>query len=169
MLRTSKADVAVSKKHQENRIPAINVAHSLSGVMLDKTIFHGVKPARGLSHIRTFGTARHDINNMKMLVPIDYGGAMETYKSQVDVKSKIRPITNKKLPNVSDRIERLLTQLSDGDEGTFNNLVDLLQIKTGLSKQRYHADDADILEALNRHYRSTPDQLQLIEDIYQRS
>jgi hypothetical protein len=169
MLRTSKADVAVSKKHAEFRIPEINVAHSLSGVMLDKTIFHGVKPARGQSHIRTFGTAKHDINNMKMLVPIDYAGAMDTYKSQVDVKSKLRPIKNKKLPNVSDRIERLLTQLSDGDESTFNNLVDLLQIRTGLSKQRYHADDSDILEALNHHYRSTPDQLQLIEDLYQTS
>jgi hypothetical protein len=84
-------------------------------------------------------------------------------------KSKLKPIKNKKLPNVSDRIERLLTQLSDGDESTFNNLVDLLQIKTGLSKQRYHADDTDILEALNKHYRSTPDQLQLIEDLYQTS
>ena len=169
MLRTLKKDVALSKKYPEFKIPQINVAHSLSGVMLDKTIFHGVKPARGQSHIRTFGTARHDINNMKMLVPIDYGGAMETYKSQVDVKSKIRPITDKKLPNVSDRIERLLTQLSDGDEATFNNLVDLLQIKTGLSKQRFHADDSDILEALNKHYRRTPDQLQLIETIYQNS
>lgn len=169
MLRTSKSDEKMSKKHTELRIPSINVAHSLSGVMLDKTIFHGVKPARGQSHIRTFGTAKHDINNMKMLVPIDYGGAMETYKSQMDVKSKLRPIKNKKLPNVSDRIERLLTQLSDGDEGTFNNLVDLLQIRTGLSKQRYHADDSDILEALNRHYRSAPDQLQLIENMYQTS
>jgi len=169
MLRTSKADIAISKKHPEFKIPQINVAHSLSGVMLDKTIFHGVKPARGQSHIRTFGTARHDINNMKMMIPIDYASAMETYKSQVDVKSKIRPLTDKKLPNVSDRIERLLTQLSDGDESTFNNLVDLLQIRTGLSKQRFHADDSDILEALNRHYRRTPDQLQLIETIYQNS
>jgi hypothetical protein len=169
MLRTSNADVAVSKKHAEFRIPQIDVAHSLSSIMLDKTIFHGVKPARGQSHIRTFGTAKHDINNMKMLVPIDYGGAMQTYKSQLDAKSKLRPIKNKKLPNVSDRIERLLTQLSDGDEGTFNNLVDLLQIRTGLTKQRYHADDSDILEALNHHYRSTPDQLTLIEDLYQTS
>jgi len=169
MLRSSKSDIAMSKKHPELTIPAINVAHSLSSIMLDKTIFHGVKPLRGQSHIRTFGTAKHDINNMKMLMPIDYGGAMETYKSQTNAKSKLKPIKNKKLPNVSDRIERLLTQLSDGDESTFNNLVDLLQIKTGLSKQRYHADDTDILEALNRHYRSTPDQLQLIEEMYQTS
>jgi hypothetical protein len=159
----------MSKKHPELRIPVINVAHSLSAVMLDKTIFQGVKPLRGQSHIRTFGTAKHDINNMKMLIPIDYGGAMETYKSQIDVKSKMKPIKNKKIPNCSDRIERLLTQLSDGDEGTFNNLVDLLQLRTGLSKQRFHYDDCDVLEALNRHYRKTPDQLQLIEDIYQTS
>jgi len=169
MLRTLKPDVTMSKKHSELRIPSINVAHSLSGIMLDKSIWQGVKPARGQSHIRTFGTAKHDINNMKMLIPIDYASAMETYKSQVNVKSKLRPIKNKKLPNVSDRIERLLTQLSDGDESTFNNLVDLLQIRTGLSKQRYHADDSDILEALNKHYRRTPDQLQLIEDLYQTS
>ena len=169
MLRTLKPDVAISKKHPELRIPSVNVAHSLSAVMLDKSIFQGVKPLRGQSHIRTFGTARHDINNMKMLVPIDYGGAMETYKSQVDAKSKVRPIKNKKLPNCSDRIERLLTQLSDGNEGTFNNLVDLLQLRTGLTKQRAHFDDCDVLEALNRHYRKTPDQLQLIENMYQLS
>jgi hypothetical protein len=169
MKRTLKPDVTMSKKHPELRIPAINVAHSLSAVMLDKTIFQGVKPLRGQSHIRTFGTAKHDINNMRMLVPIDYGGAMETYKSQMDAKSKMKPIKNKKIPNCSDRIERLLTQLSDGDESTFNNLVDLLQLRTGLSKQRFHFDDCDVLEALNRHYRKTPDQLQLIEDIYQTS
>ena len=81
MLRTLKPDVTMSKKHSELRIPSINVAHSLSGIMLDKTIYHGVKPARGQSHIRTFGTAKHDINNMKMLVPIDYASAMETYKN----------------------------------------------------------------------------------------
>lgn len=167
MIRTLKKDIPFARKHEELNIPAINVAHSLSGVNLDKSIFHGVKPLRGQSHIRTFGTAKHDINNMKMLVPIDYGAAMETYKSQVNVKNKIEPLKNKRLVNVSDRIERLLTQLSDGDESTFNNLVDLLQIRTGLSKQRYHADDSDILEALNKHYRSAPQQLQLIEEIYQ--
>jgi len=169
MLRTLKGDVIISKKHQELRTPSINVAHSLSGVMLDKTIYLGVKPARGQSHIRTLGTAKHDINNMRMLMPVDYGDAMDTYKSQTNAKSKLQPIKNKKLPNVSDRIERLLTQLSDGDEGTFNNLVDLLQIRTGLSKQRFHADDSDILEALNKHYRRTPDQLALIESMYQTS
>jgi len=167
MIRTLKKDLPFARKHEELNIPAINVAHSLSGVNLDKSIWHGVKPARGQSHIRTFGTAKHDITNMKMLVPIDYGAAMQTYKSQVNVKNKIEPLKNKKLPNVSDRIERLLTQLSDGDESTFNNLVDLLQIRTGLSKQRYHADDSDILEALNKHYRTQPQQLQLIEEIYQ--
>ena len=169
MLRTSKSDIAMSKKHPELNIPAINVAHSLSGIMLDKTIFHGVKPLRGQSHIRTFGPARHDVNNMKTMMPVNYGDAIDTYKSQTNAKSKLQPIRNKKLPNVSDRIERLLTQMSDGDEATFNNLVDLLQIRTGLSKQRYHADDSDILEALNRHYRRTPDQLQLIESMYQTS
>ena len=156
-------------KYPELEIPPINLAHSLSSVMLDKTIFHGIKPARGQSHIRTFGTAQTDINNMKTMVPIDYGGAIETYRSQATAKSKLIPIKNKRLPNVSDRIERLLTQLSDGDETTFNNLVDLLQINTGLSKMRYHVDDNDILESLNKHYRRTPDQLQLIEDIYQTS
>jgi hypothetical protein len=169
MLRTSKSDIAMSKKHQELNIPAINVAHSLSGIMLDKTIFHGIKPLRGQSHIRTLGPARHDINNMKTLVPVSYGDAMDTYKSQTNAKSKLQPIRNKKLPNVSDRIERLLTQMSDGDEATFNNLVDLLQIRTGLSKQRYHADDSDVLEALNKAYRKAPDQLQLIESMYQTS
>lgn len=169
MLRTSKSDEKMSKKHVELNIPAINVAHSLSGIMLDKTIFHGVKPARGQSHIRTLGTAKHDINNMRTIVPVNYGDAMDTYKSQTNAKSKLQPIRNKKLPNVSDRIERLLTQMSDGNEATFNNLVDLLQIRTGLSKQRYHVDDSDILEALNKHYRRTPDQLQLIESMYQTS
>jgi hypothetical protein len=169
MLRTSKSDIAMSKKHPELNIPTINVAHSLSGIMLDKTIFHGVKPLRGQSHIRTFGPARHDVNNMKTMMPVNYGDAIDTYKSQTNAKSKLQPLRNKKLPNVSDRIERLLTQMSDGDEATFNNLVDLLQIRTGLSKQRYHADDADILEALNKHYRRTPDQLQLIESMYQTS
>ena len=106
---------------------------------------------------------------MQMMVPIDYGGAIETYRSQATAKSKLAPLKNKRLPNVSDRIERLLTQLSDGDETTFNNLVDLLQINTGLSKLRYHVDDNDILESLNKHYRRTPDQLQLIEDLYQTS
>ena len=169
MLRTLKPDVAISKKHPELNIPAINVAHSLSGIMLDKTIYQGVKAARGQSHIRTVGTARHDINNMRTIVPVDYGDAMDTYKSQTNAKSKLQPIRNKKLPNVSDRIERLLTQMSDGDEATFNNLVDLLQIRTGLSKQRYHVDDSDILEALNKAYRKAPDQLQLIESMYQTS
>jgi hypothetical protein len=63
----------------------------------------------------------------------------------------------------------LLTQLSDGDEGLFNNLVDLLQLRTGLSKQRFHYDDCDVLEALTKHYRKAPDQIQLIEDMYQTS
>lgn len=156
-------------KYPELEIPPINLAHSLSGVMLDKTIYHGVKPLRGQSHIKTFGTAKHDINNMRNLVPVDYNGAMETYKSQSNAKANLKPIKNKKLPNCSDRIERLLTQLSDGDESTFNNLVDLLQINTGLSKLRYHVDDCDILESLNKHYRAMPDQLNLIEEMYQTS
>lgn len=169
MMKSSAKDTSMSKKHQELRVPSINVAHSLSSIMLDKTIWHGVKPLRGQSHIRTLGTAKHDINNMRNLVPVDYNGAMDTYKSQTNAKANLKPIKNKKLPNVSDRIERLLTQLSDGDESTFNNLVDLLQIRTGLSKQRFHADDSDILEALNKHYRRMPDQLSLIEEMYQTS
>ena len=169
MIRTLNGDVKMSKKHPELNIPAINVAHSLSGIMLDKTIFQGVKPARGQSHIRTFGPARHDVNNMKTMMPVNYGDAIDTYKTQTNAKSKLQPIRNKKLPNVSDRIERLLTQMSDGNEATFNNLVDLLQIRTGLSKQRYHVDDSDILEALNKHYRRAPDQLLLIESMYQTS
>ena len=55
-------------KFPELEIPPINLAHSLSGVMLDKTIYHGIKPLRGQSHIKTFGTAKHDINNMRNLV-----------------------------------------------------------------------------------------------------
>lgn len=169
MMKSMTKDTSMSKKHQELRVPSINVAHSLSSIMLDKTIWHGVKPLRGQSHIRTLGTAKHDINNMRNLVPVDYNGAMDTYKSQTNAKANLKPIKNKKLPNVSDRIERLLTQLSDGDESTFNNLVDLLQIRTGLSKQRFHVDDSDILEALNKHYRRMPDQLSLIEEMYQTS
>ena len=168
-MKSMTKDTSMSKKHQELRVPSINVAHSLSSIMLDKTIWHGVKPLRGQSHIRTLGTAKHDINNMRNLVPVDYNGAMDTYKSQTNAKANLKPIKNKKLPNVSDRIERLLTQLSDGDESTFNNLVDLLQIRTGLSKQRFHVDDSDILEALNKHYRRMPDQLSLIEEMYQTS
>ena len=169
MMKSMTKDTSMSKKHQELRVSSINVAHSLSSIMLDKTIWHGVKPLRGQSHIRTLGTAKHDINNMRNLVPVDYNGAMDTYKSQTNAKANLKPIKNKKLPNVSDRIERLLTQLSDGDESTFNNLVDLLQIRTGLSKQRFHVDDSDILEALNKHYRRMPDQLSLIEEMYQTS
>jgi hypothetical protein len=48
-------------------------------------------------------------------------------------------------------------------------LVDLLQFKTGLSKQRYLHDDCDVLEALAKHYRKAPEQLLIIENAYKNS
>jgi hypothetical protein len=41
-----------------------------------------------------------------------------------------------------------------------------LQLKTGLSKQKFHHNDEDILEALNKHYRKAPEQLMIIENAY---
>jgi hypothetical protein len=57
-------------------------------------------------------------------------------------------------------------EMSNGSEETFESLVDLLQLRTGLSKQRYHADDCDILEALNKAYRKSPEQLMIVENAY---
>jgi len=151
-------------QHTEIRRPPINVAHSLHTISLDKTIFHGVKPLRGASHIKSTGTGRNDIANLSLITPVDYRGGLDAYNKEVQSK-KHAPIANKKISNVTDRIERTLTEMSNGSEETFNSLVDLLQLKTGLSKQR-HVTDSEILEALNRHYRQSPEQLMVVEAAY---
>ena len=153
-------------KHTELRTPPIHIAHSLHSISLDKTIFHGVKPARGGSHIKTTGTGRHDINNLNLLTSLDYRGGLDAYNKEMQTKKQHQPIVDKKIPNCSDRIERTLRSMSNGSDETFEALVDLLQLKTGLSKQRYHHDDCDILEALNKHYRRSPEQLMIVENAY---
>ena len=153
-------------KHTELRRPPIHIAHSLHNISLDKTIFHGVKPLRGKSHIKTTGTGRNDISNLNLLTSLDYRGGLDTYNKEVQIKKQHQPIANKKIPNVSDRIERTLRDMSNGSDETFEALIDLLQLKTGLSKQRYHFHDEDILEALNRHYRRSPEQLMIVENAY---
>jgi len=152
--------------HTELRRPPINIAHSLHTISLDKTVFHGIKPLRGRSHIKSTGTVRHDINNLNLLTSLDYRGGLDAYNKEVQSKKQHQPIADKKIPNCSDRIERTLRDMSNGSEETFEALVDLLQLKTGLSKQRYHHDDCDILEALNRHYRKAPEQLLIVENAY---
>jgi hypothetical protein len=152
--------------HTELRRPPINIAHSLHTISLDKTIFHGIKPLRGRSHIKTTGTGRHDINNLNLLTSLDYRGGLDAYNKEVQAKKQHQPIADKKIPNCSDRIERTLRDMSNGSEETFEALIDLLQLKTGLSKQRFHHDDCDILEALNRHYRKAPEQLLIVENAY---
>jgi len=154
-------------QHTEIRRPPINVSHSLHTISLDKTVFQGVKPLRGGSHIKSTGTGRHDINNLNLLTSLDYRGGLDAYNKEVQSK-KHTPIANKKISNVTDRIERTLTEMSNGSEETFNSLVDLLQLKTGLSKQR-HVTDSEILEALNRHYRKSPEQLMIVEAAYKSS
>jgi len=156
-------------EHTEIRRPPINIAHSLHTVSLDKTIFHGVKPLRGASHIKSTGTGRHDISNLNLMTAVDYRGGLDAYNKEVQKKKQHTPIANKKIPNCSDRIERTLREMSNGSEETFESLVDLLQFKTGLSKQRYHHDDCDILEALAKHYRKSPEQLLIIENAYKNS
>ena len=153
-------------KHTELRRPPIHIAHSLHTISLDKTVYHGVKPLRGGSHIKSTGTGRHDINNLSLITPLDYRGGLDAYNKEVQTKKQHQPITDKKIPNVSDRIERTLRDMSNGSDETFEALVDLLQLKTGLSKQRYHWHDSDILEALNRHYRKSPEQLMIVENAY---
>lgn len=153
-------------KHTELRRPPIHIAHSLHSISLDKTIFHGIKPLRGGSHIKSTGTGRHDINNLSLITPIDYRGGLDAYNKEVQVKKQHPPIADKKIPNVSDRIERTLRSMSNGSDETFEALIDLLQLRTGLSKQRYHFHDGDILEALNRHYRKSPEQLLIVENAY---
>ena len=152
-------------KHPEMRTPPINVAHSLHTVSLDKTIFHGVKPLRGGSHIKSMGTGKHDMSNLNLIKPLDYRGGLDAYNKEVNLKKQHQPITDKKIPNVTDRIERTLKSMSNGSDETFEALVDLLQLRTGLSKQR-HVHDSEILEALNRHYRKSPEQLMIVENAY---
>ena len=152
--------------HTELRRPPINIAHSLHTASLDKTVFHGIKATRGGSHIKSTGTGRHDINNLNLLTSLDYRGGLDAYNKEVQNKKQHQPIADKKIPNCSDRIERTLRDMSNGSEETFEALVDLLQLKTGLSKQRHHHDDCDILEALNRHYRKAPEQLLIVENAY---
>ena len=152
-------------KHPEMRTPPINVAHSLHTVSLDKTIFHGVKPLRGGSHIKSMGTGKHDISNLNLIKPIDYRGGLDAYNKEVDSKKQHQPITDKKIPNVTDRIERTLKSMSNGSDETFESLIDLLQLRTGLSKQR-HVHDSEILEALNKAYRKSPEQLMIVENAY---
>lgn len=152
-------------KHPEMRTPPINVAHSLHTVSLDKTIFHGVKPLRGGSHIKSMGTGKHDISNLNLIKPLDYRGGLDAYNKEVNSKKQHQPITDKKIPNVTDRIERTLKSMSNGSDETFEALIDLLQLRTGLSKQR-HVHDSEILEALNKHYRKSPEQLMIVENAY---
>lgn len=153
-------------KHPEMRTPPINIAHSLHSISLDKTIFHGVKPLRGGSHIKSTGTGRHDMNNLNLITSLDYRGGLDAYNKEINTKKQHQPITDKKIPNVSDRIERTLRDMSNGSDETFEALIDLLQLRTGLSKLRYHHDDSDILEALNRHYRKSPEQMMIVENAY---
>ena len=152
-------------KHPEMRTPPINVAHSLHTVSLDKTIFHGVKPLRGGSHIKSMGTGKHDISNLNLIKPLDYRGGLDAYNKEVNLKKQHQPITDKKIPNVTDRIERTLKSMSNGSDETFESLIDLLQLRTGLTKQR-HVHDSEILEALNKHYRKSPEQLMIVENAY---
>lgn len=160
------SDKMHTMNHTELRTPPINIAHSLHSISLDKTIFHGVKPLRGKSHIKSTGTGKHDIANLSLIAPVDYKGGLNAYNKEVNTKKQHSPISNKKIPTCTDRIERTLLSMSNGDESVFNNLIDLLQINTGLKKQKYHHCDDEILEALNKHYRKSPEQLMIIESAY---
>ena len=164
----SLSDKAMLMKHPEIRTPPIHIAHSLHNISLDKTIFHGVKPLRGKSHIKTTGTGKNDISNLNLITPLDYRGGLDAYNKEIKSKPH-RPIGNKKIPNCTDRIERTLVSMANGDESVFNNLIDLLQLNTGLSKQKFHHCDDEILEALNKHYRKSPEQLMIIESAYKSS
>ena len=167
MRKGALSDKMQHMKHAELRPPPIHISHALQTISLDKTIFHGIKPARGASHIKTMGTGKNDISNLNLLTALDYRGGLDAYNKEVQAKKqKHQPIVDKKIPNCSDRIERTLMEMSNGSEETFESLVDLLQLKTGLSKQRYHHDDCDILEALNKHYRNSPEQLMIVEAAY---
>jgi hypothetical protein len=160
------SDKMLLMNHTELRRPPINIAHSLHTISLDKTVYHGVKPLRGGSHIKSTGTGRYDINNLNLITALDYRGALDAYNKEVQAKKQHQPIANKKIPNVSDRIERTLRDMSNGSDETFEALIDLLQLKTGLSKQKFHHNDEAILEALNKHYRKSPEQLMIVENAY---
>lgn len=166
MRKGALSDKTHTMKHSEIRTPPIHIAHSLNTISLDKTIFHGVKPLRGRSHIKSIGTGKHDINNLNLITALDYKGGLDAYNKEVKNKKQHQPIVNKKIPNCTDRIERTLLDMSNGDESVFNNLIDLLQLNTGLSKQKFHHCDDEILEALNKHYRKSPEQLMIIESAY---
>jgi hypothetical protein len=167
MRKGSLSDRMQQMNYTELRTPPINISHDLHTIALDKTIFQGVKPTRGASHIKTTGTGKNDMSNLNLLTALDYRGGLEAYNKEVQTKKqKHQPIANKKIPNCSDRIERTLLEMSNGSEETFESLVDLLQLKTGLSKQRFHHDDCDILEALNKAYRKSPEQLMIVENAY---
>ena len=167
MRKGALSDRMMLMKHEELRRPPIHIAHSLHTASLDKTIFHGVKPLRGGSHIKSTGTGRYDINNLNLMTSLDYRGGLDAYNKELQNKKKQhQPISDKKIPNVTDRIERMLRDMSNGSDETFNALIDLLQLKTGLSKQRFHHSDSDILEALNHHYRRSPEQMMIVENAY---
>lgn len=153
-------------KHPELRTPPIHIAHSLHNISLDKTVYHGIKALRGVSHIKSTGSAKYDMNNLSLITPIDYRGGLDAYAKEVQAKKQHTPIADKKIPNVSDRIERTLRSMSNGSDETFEALIDLLQLRTGLSKQRWHFHDGDILEALNKAYRKSPEQLLIVENAY---
>ena len=153
-------------KHPELRTPPIHIAHSLHNISLDKTVYHGIKALRGVSHIKSTGSAKYDMNNLSLITPIDYRGGLDAYAKEVQAKKQHTPIADKKIPNVSDRIERTLRSMSNGSDETFEALIDLLQLRTGLSKQRYHFHDGDILEALNKAYRKSPEQMMIVENAY---
>lgn len=166
MRKGSLSDRMQQMNYTELRRPSLNISHELHNISLDKTIFQGVKPARGASAIKTTGTGKYDMNNLNLLTALDYRGGLEAYNKEVSNKKQHRPIVDKKIPNCSDRIERMLLDMSNGSDETFESLVDLLQLKTGLSKQRYQFDDCDILEALNKAYRKSPEQLMIVEEAY---
>jgi hypothetical protein len=169
MRRGPHSDSTMKMQFPELKTPSLHISHNLQTKQFDKTIFHGVKPAREASHIKTLGTGKFDINNLNLITALDYQGGLDGYNRELKAKKQHKPITDKKIPNCTDRIERMLKTISNGDETTFNNLVDLLQFNTGLSKLKYHFCDDDILEALNRHYRKNPDQLTIIEMAYKDS
>ena len=160
------SDVNMKMKYPELKTPAINVAHNLHTKNFDKTIFHGIKPTRGGSHIKSLGPGKYEIGNLNLLTALNYEGGINTYNKELAAKKQHKPIVDKKIPNCTDRIERTLITMANGDKSIFNNLVDLLQLNTGLSKQKYHHCDDEILEALNKAYRKSPEQLTIIESAY---
>ena len=84
-------------KHTELRRPPSNIAHSVHSISLDKTIFHGIKPLRGVSHIKSTGSAKYDMNNLSLITPIDYRGGLDAYAKEVQAKKHHTPIADKKI------------------------------------------------------------------------